>query len=89
MSQQNHVNVNKQKDQNINQKMEGRIVRLEVTIENINASLMRIENKINIFDNDMKIHFDKINSRFWTNFYWMVGANAAILLVMAHGFKWI
>ncbi len=78
MSQTNHANINKPKDQPISNKIESRLTRLEVVIENINASLNRIENKM-----------DKIEQRLWSNFYWMVGANAAILLVMAHGFKWI
>lgn len=58
-----------------------RIARLETTIENINQTLIEIKS-------DMKSGFDKLNSRMWMNFYWSVGAAAAILLVMAHGFHW-
>jgi hypothetical protein len=57
---------------------ESRITRLETTIENMNQTLIRIENKI-----------DKLDSRIWSNFYWTIASFAAILLLIAHGFKWI
>lgn len=108
---------------------ETRLTRVETVIENINASLIRLESKIDNLDKkfeskfdyldkkidskfdyldkkidskfeflDKKIDFgfEKLNSRIWTNFYWglagfasIYGSFAGILMVMAHGFKWL
>lgn len=61
---------------------EGRIVRLEVIIENINNTLIHITNRLERLE-------DKIDS----NFKWLLGLYmggfTALLGVMAHGFHWL
>lgn len=61
---------------------ESRITRVETTVENINDTLKRLENKIDD-------GFKTVSNRLWSNFYWMIGGFGSILLLIAHGFKWI
>lgn len=75
---------------------ESRLTRLEVTIENINGTLGRIEKRFDQIDKrfdlmDQKIDskFDSLNNRIWFNFYWMIGGFATILGVLAHGLHWL
>lgn len=61
---------------------EARIVRLEVTIENINATLIRLETNIDS-------NFKSLNDRLWTNFFWMLGGFIGLLSLLAHSFGWV
>lgn len=69
-------------DKNINNDHERRITRVEVTIENINQTLSRMELKLDQ-------GFKEIRERIWFNFYWMLGGFTSILVVIAHIEKWI
>ncbi len=68
---------------------EQRITRLEANQNNSVNVMLRIENSLREMDLRIEKKFDKIDSRIWHNFYWMIGGFAGILAVMAHGFKWI
>lgn len=82
---------------------EQRITRLETNNHNIPHLLLKMEKRINERFEEINNKFDETNkkierinskfeifeSRLWANFYWTIGGFAAILAVMAHGFKWI
>lgn len=79
---------------------ETRLTRVEVITENINATLTRLESKIDNIDKKFDTKFDimehkidskldKINTRIWFNFYWGVAGIASVLSVLAHALKWI
>ncbi len=57
---------------------ESRITRLEISSENINLSLNRIETKL-----------DKVDDRLWHLVFFMFGGFATTLGVMAKGFHWL
>jgi hypothetical protein len=61
---------------------ESRITRLEVTIENINCTLSRIENRL-----------DRMDTKIDSNFKWVIGLYisgfAGLLTAMSHGFHWL
>lgn len=75
-------------DKNI-QEHEARIIRLEVTIENINAALIDIKKKLDLIDARFETKFDKLEAKIWSLLFWTVSGFAALLAVMAHGFHWI
>ena len=68
---------------------ESRITRLEVTIENINESLKQINNKIDQNSTQINNKIDKLDNRIWQIMFFIVSGFAALLAVMAHGFKWL
>lgn len=83
---------------------ENRITRLEVTIENINHTLSRLESKMDSgfthlngrmddgfksLNDRMNEGFKGIDNRIWANFYWMIGGFASILMILAHAQHWI
>lgn len=45
----------------------------------------KIDDNLKYSDSKM----DKINSRLWTLFYWMIGGFASVLYVIAHAHKWV
>jgi hypothetical protein len=76
------IDMSSHKNGGILQDHENRITRLEVVVENINQSLIRIERT-------MEQGFKDVNNRLWTNFFWMVGGFAGVLGLIAHALKWI
>jgi uncharacterized coiled-coil protein SlyX len=63
------------------------------TLDEIKLAISKIDTKLDSrFDSlNTKIdsRFDKLNDRMWSQFYWMVGGFAGVLMIMAHGFHWI
>ena len=75
--------------------IETRVSLLEQSIENINQTLIRLENKIdNGFEKQDKRmdkieqKIDKVESRIWQLFFSGIGALVIVLGIIAHGFKW-
>ena len=68
---------------------ESRITRLEVTIENINQTLIRVENRLEHLENKIDDGFKSLNNRIWNNFYWMVAGFGSVLTLIAHSLHWI
>lgn len=77
-----------------------RIARLESNSNHVFTQLADIKNEIKEFRQEIKTMFnhldnkidtkiDKINSRLWTLFFWMIGGFASVLYVIAHADKWI
>ena len=73
-----------------------RMIRLEVTIENIDhnmadikLSLINMDKKIDTKFDILDIKIDSLNNRLWTNFFWMIGGFASTLAIIAHAFHWI
>jgi hypothetical protein len=77
-----------------------RIAVLENTCSHMLTSLARIETNLSLLQNRIESRFSltdskideglkNINNRIWTLFFWKAAALAAVLSVMAHGFKWI
>lgn len=62
-----------------------RVAVLEQIAREVRDGLARIDQRLDRMEDKL----DRLNSRLWTNFYWMLGGLAALLGVMAHGFKWI
>jgi hypothetical protein len=62
-----------------------RVAVLEQIAREVRDGLLRIDQRLDRIEDKI----DKLNSRIWTNFYWMLGAFAALLGVMAHGFRWL
>ncbi len=69
-----------------------RITRLETTIDNINQTLIRLENKMDQGFKEVNVKIDKINDRLWSNFLWLLSAmflfSGILCSVMAKGFDW-
>jgi hypothetical protein len=65
-----------------------RIAVLENTSNHIIETLNRIDRRLEKLEEKMDKGFDKINTRLWTNFYFLLSAIAGLGLLMAHGFKW-
>lgn len=76
-----------------------RIAVLETTISHTDIALNeimmeikrlndKIDSKIESVHTKIDGRFDALNNRLWTEFYWMVGGFASILLIISHGFKW-
>lgn len=82
------MKAHKNEGNNMKNDHESRIVRLEVTIESINQTLIRFEKRFDSIDKrfdkletDMKYNFESMNSRFetinnrmWSNFLWLLSA---------------
>ena len=77
------------KNDYLNYDHESRITRLEVTIENINQTLIEIKADMKNGFNKIDEKFDKINSRLWQLVFFIIACSTGILGVIAHGFKWI
>jgi hypothetical protein len=67
---------------------ESRIVRLEVVIENINQTLIRIDKRLDRIEDRL----ERIEQSVWGNFKYlvttMIGFSAIICTIMAKGFHW-
>ncbi len=65
---------------------------LETTIDNINQTLIRLENKMDQGFKEVNVKIDKINDRLWSNFLWLLSAmflfSGILCSVMAKGFDW-
>jgi predicted nuclease with TOPRIM domain len=68
---------------------ETRLIRLEETNDSIKQTLTRLENNMIRLEDKMDEGFKTLNSRSWSNFYWMIAGFASLLTIIAHGFKWI
>lgn len=73
-----------------------RIARLESSSNHVFTILSDIKSDIKQLSDRMENGFknsdariDKINSRLWTLFYWMIGGFASVLYVIAHAHKWV
>ena len=82
------------------QEHEGRVTRIELSIENISQTLLRLEKRIDSIDNKMDstlkgldnkidVGFKSLNDRLWNNFYWMIGGFTGVLGLLAKVLHWI
>jgi len=82
------------------QEHEGRVTRIELSVESINQTLLRLEKRIDSIDSKMDITlksldtkmdsgFKSLNDRLWNNFYWMIGGFTSILGILAKVLHWI
>ncbi len=62
--------------------IETRVALLEQSIGFINQTLIRIEKRLDSMDSKFESKIDR-------NFYWTLGAFAAMFGIMAHGFGWV
>ena len=68
---------------------EHRTTRLESCIENINATLLRMESRLDNMEKKIDSNFKFMIRMIFTNYVIMIGGFTGILGVMAHGFHWI
>jgi hypothetical protein len=69
--------------------VENAIINIDKRFDYLHKRFDLIECKIDSTHSAVNLLSDKINSRMWTNFYWVMGAIGGLFLMMAHGFKWI
>ena len=65
--------------------MEARVAKLEAAVEHIQRDISDIRTDIR----DIRGELRGVHSAMRTHFYWMIGAFAAVLAVMAKGFGWL
>lgn len=69
-----------------------RVALLEASISSINQTLIRMENKIDRQFDKIDIRFSNVDKEMKSDFRWLlsmiVGSNAGIAAIMAHGFHW-
>lgn len=82
------------------QEHEGRVTRIELSIESINQTLIRLEKRmesidnkmdgsLKVLDNKIDVGFKSLNDRLWNNFYWMIGGFTGVLGILARVLHWI
>ncbi len=68
---------------------ETRIAVLENTMLHIHETLERLDKRMTSLEMNMNQRFDKLDSRLWQNFYWMIGGFTAIIGLIAKLQHWI
>lgn len=63
---------------------ESRIVRLEVTIENIDKTLTAMNKRFDQIDRK----FESIEKKMWFQFFFLLTTIGGLGTIMAHGFHW-
>ena len=82
------------KEELISNYIESRLTKLEITQENVNETLKRLERKIESLETNTHQSFNNLtqmiiqsssslNNRIWFNFYWMLAGFAGIFAVLA------
>jgi uncharacterized coiled-coil protein SlyX len=75
-----------------NNKLETRVALVEQSISHISETLIRIEKKMDAGFEKLEKEVKLIDSRLWTNFYWILGTmftlSTLMCGIMAKGFHW-
>lgn len=79
---------------------ERKLTRIEIAMESINQTLLRLEkradsidgkldNAAKAFDRKIDVYFKSFNDRLWNNFYWILAGFTSILGVLGRILHWI
>ena len=69
--------------------IETRVALLEMSMINVNQSLIRIENKIDKQFSELNIEIKEIRKDLKNDTRWLLTVIAAVAGIMAHGFHWL
>lgn len=68
---------------------ESRITRLEVTIENINQTLIRFDKRFDDLEDKFESHFNKLDNRMWQMMLFMFSGFGSTLFILAKIKGWV